>query len=210
MRLEWSLEWKRKSSIGSVLLYSFATIYSCYLAFKSLNHAPTWNALFWLINLFAAINTIAKSFMLDSRGKQLYHYSIFKAEIFLLGRMIYNILLMNAISLITLLFFLILLGNPVQDIACFLLVMVLGSSCFAAILTLISSIASKTKGNLGIMAVLSFPMLLPSLMTIMKASKNAVDGIDPSVSYPYWLILIMLNVVVVSLGFLLFPYLWRD
>jgi heme exporter protein B len=60
------------------------------------------------------------------------------------------------------------------------------------------------------MAVLSFPMLLPSLMTIMKASKNAVDGIDPSVSYPYWLILIMLNVVVVSLGFLLFPYLWRD
>jgi heme exporter protein B len=210
VRLEWQLEWKRKSSIGSVLLYSFATIYTCYLAFKSLSHGPTWNALFWLINLFAAINTVAKSFMLDSRGKQLYHFSLFKAEVFLLGRMIYNILLMNVISFITLFFFLMLLGNPVQDLPSFIIVMILGSTCFGAILTLVSSMASKTKGNLGIMAVLSFPMLLPSLMTIIKASKNALDGLDPSVSYAYWLILIMLNIVVAALGFLLFPYLWRD
>jgi heme exporter protein B len=210
VKLEWQLEWKRKSSIGSVLLYSFATIYTCYLAFKSLNHAATWNALFWLILLFAAINTIAKAFMLDSRGRQLYHYSLFKAESFLLGRILYNVLLMNIISWITLLFFMMFLGNLVQDIPSFLLVMFLGSSCFASILTLISSIASKTKGNLGIMAVLSFPMLLPALMTIMKASKNAVDGLDPSVSYSYWLILILLNIVVTALGFLLFPYLWRD
>ena len=60
------------------------------------------------------------------------------------------------------------------------------------------------------MAILSFPVQLPFLMTLIKLSKNAVDGLDPTLSYGLVLILIMIIVIVVALSYILFPYLWRD
>jgi hypothetical protein len=38
----------------------------------------------------------------------------------------------------------------------------------------------------------------------------AVDGIDNSICYPYLLVLILINIVVVGLSYILFPYLWQD
>jgi heme exporter protein B len=60
------------------------------------------------------------------------------------------------------------------------------------------------------MAILSFPMLMPFLITLIKVSKFAVDGIDNSICYPYLLVLILINIVVAGLSYILFPYLWQD
>jgi heme exporter protein B len=47
-------------------------------------------------------------------------------------------------------------------------------------------------------------------MTIIRFSKNAMDGIDWSVNYKFAIILIALNVLTVTLSYILFPYLWRE
>jgi heme exporter protein B len=59
------------------------------------------------------------------------------------------------------------------------------------------------------MAILSFPIIMPLLMVLIKLSKNAIDGLD------LWdtnslLILMFLNVIIIASSYLLFPYLWRD
>jgi heme exporter protein B len=48
------------------------------------------------------------------------------------------------------------------------------------------------------------------LITLIKVSKFAVDGIDNSICYPYLLVLILINIVVAGLSYILFPYLWQD
>jgi heme exporter protein B len=60
------------------------------------------------------------------------------------------------------------------------------------------------------MAILAFPILIPLLITLIRLSKNALDGLDFSVSYTYIVVLLAINVIVVVLAYLLFPYLWRD
>jgi heme exporter protein B len=60
------------------------------------------------------------------------------------------------------------------------------------------------------MAILSFPIMVPLLITLIKLSKNAVDGLDVSVSYVYIGALLAINVIILVLSYLLFPYLWRD
>jgi heme exporter protein B len=60
------------------------------------------------------------------------------------------------------------------------------------------------------MAILSFPILVPMLMTIMRFSKNAIDGIGWVVNGNYAYALLALFAMVVALSYLLFPYLWRD
>jgi heme exporter protein B len=86
----------------------------------------------------------------------------------------------------------------------------LGSAGLSSTLTLVSAIASRAGNNPSMMAILSFPILIPLLMTIMRFSKNAIDGIGWSVNSNYAIILAALTAMVTLLSYLLFPYLWRD
>jgi heme exporter protein B len=204
------LEWRNKYALGGILLYVIATVYTAYLSFRNIIHPATWNALFWIIMLFAAINAISKSFVQDSYGRQLYHYTLFKPQQVIVSKMLYNALLMIFISTLCFTFYAIFINYLVQNLFIFLLCLLIGSIGFSVILTMISAIASKTNGNFGMMAILSFPMLMPFLITLMKVSKLAVDGIDNSVCYPYLLVLILINLIVAGLSYILFPYLWQD
>jgi heme exporter protein B len=75
---------------------------------------------------------------------------------------------------------------------------------------MMAAIASRASNNFSLMAILSFPLVLPLLITLMKLSHQALsspDWIDASGSI---IILLTINVAVIILGYLLFPYLWRD
>jgi len=115
--------------------------------------------------------------------------------------------------LLSLLFYTLFLGGEVlvdADLPQFLLAVVLGGIGFAAVLTLISAIAARAGNGLGLMAILGFPLVLPMLLAVMRASKLSLDGVAWSVNSTYFLGLVLLDVITVTLAWVLFPYLWRD
>src|SRR5438046_3118316 len=134
------LEWKQKYAFNGILLYIVSTVFVCYLSFRQIIDVPTWNALFWIIMLFAAVNAVAKSFMTESRGRLLYFYTLSSAESVIIAKTIYNILLLLVLSVINFIFYSIFIGNIVQDTSMFIVGMLLGSMGFACIMTLISAI----------------------------------------------------------------------
>ena len=73
-----------------------------------------------------------------------------------------------------------------------------------------AAIASKTNNGIGIMAVISLPLLFPLFVIIIKSSKLALDNVDASVNYKYMGLIFALNILVGALGLLLFPYLWKE
>jgi len=210
LRKELMLEWKQKYAFNGLLMYVIATVFICYLSFRQVVDPPTWNALFWIILLFASVNGAAKSFMQESRGRQLYHYTLTSAQSIILSKVLYNQVLMLLLGLINLFFYSLFIGNPVQDMPMFLIAVCLGSFGFASALTMISAIASRAGNNTTLMAILGFPVLIPLLITIIRFSKNAMDGIAWSENYRYLIVLLALNVLITALSFLLFPYLWRE
>ncbi len=203
-------EWKQKFSFSGILLYVISTVFVSYLCFKVIENILVWNALFWIIMLFAATNAVAKSFIQESKGRLLYLYTLASPQGIIIAKTIYNALLLSIIGIFNYLFFGLLLGDLVQDKTLFLLTIILGSMGFAIVLTMISAIASKTNNTGSLMAILAFPILIPLLITLIRLSKNALDGLDLSVSYTYIIVLLAINVIVVVLAYLLFPYLWRD
>ena len=60
------------------------------------------------------------------------------------------------------------------------------------------------------MAILGFPIVLPLLLAILRASKLALDGVAWSVTGNYLLAILAMDVLAVALSAILFPYLWRD
>ena len=213
LQLEWRLDRRQKHAWGSMALYVVSTVYTCYLGVKQLNTVATWNALFWIILLFAAFNALARSFQREDAGRHLYLYTLADPRSVVLARALYNAATMVMLSLLSLLFYALFLGSAALEeanVGQFLLAVVLGGIGFAAVLTLISAIAARAGNGLGLMAILGFPIVLPMLLAVVRASKLALDGVAWSVNSTYFGGLVLLDVITVTLAWLLFPYLWRD
>jgi len=206
---EIKLEMRNKYALGGILLYVVSTIFVSYLSFKKIINPSTWNALFWIILLFASINGVAKSFIGETRGRLLYMYTLASPQAVIISKIIYNSLLLLLISGLCLVVYSLFVGNIVQDVQLFLIVLSLGSFGFSSLLTMVSAIASKSNNNFTLMAILSFPILMPLLIVLIKLSKNAIDGLE-NWDANYLLILLFINVIIVALSYLLFRYLWRD
>lgn len=209
IRKEILLEWRFKYAINGILLYVVSTVFVCYQAFKSVD-PTTWNALFWIILLFASVNAINKSFVQESRNRQLYYYTIANAKAIILSKISYNMLIMLLLSAIAYLVYSIIFQNPLGDPALYFVVVVLGSTGFAAVFTMVAGISAKAGNNSTLMAILSFPIVIPLLLVLIKASKNAMDGLDRSVSLDELFVLLAINIITVAVSLVLFPYLWRD
>lgn len=213
LRLEVALDLRQRASWAGMLLYVVSAVYVCYLAVKGGLGIATWNALFWIILLFAAFNALARSFQREDAGRQLYLYTLVDPRSVVLARALYNALTMVLLSLVSLLFYSVLMGGEVlrgADVGQFILAVVLGGIGFASVLTLISAIAARAGNGIGLMAILGFPLVLPLLLLVMRASKLALDSVAWSVTGTYFGGLVLLDVITVTLAWILFPYLWRD
>lgn len=204
------LEFRSKAAIGELLVYVVSTVFVCYRAFNTINSVPVWNALFWIIILFSSINAVSRSFYRESRAKRIYYYQIASPEEIILSKIIFNFLLVVFLCVITLPLYSLFLGNLADDLLMLFLVAILASGAFSSIMTLVSAIASKSDQGPGLTAILTFPVILPLLMVTLKASKNAMDGIDTSQYTNLLVVMLAFNVVSVALSYILFPYLWRD
>ncbi|CAG5069443.1 hypothetical protein DYBT9623_02179 [Dyadobacter sp. CECT 9623] len=210
---EVTLEWRQKYALSGMLLYVVSTVFVAYLSFSLRRNQLTpivWNTLFWIIILFTAVNAVAKSFSQERYGRLIYYYSLCSPQAIIISKIIYNSLIMLTLSGIGFGIYSLVMGNPVGDIGLYLLSILLAAIGFASVLTLVAGIASKADNSATLMAVLSFPLILPMLLMTIKLAKNALDGLDWSVSTDEITTLLSIDLIVITLSYLLFPYLWRS
>lgn len=207
------LEWRQKYAINGILLYVISAVFITYLSMgvgQGNLSVPVWNALYWIIILFSAVNAVAKSFVQEHQARQLYYYMIASPEAIILSKTIYNTLLTLILAVLGYLVFGVVFGNPVADKPMFILNLLLGAMGFSASLTMVSAIASKAGNNGTLMAILSFPVLIPILLMAIQVSKNAIDGLDREINVEKIVTLLAINAIVTACSYILFPYLWRS
>ncbi|MBK7288942.1 MAG: heme exporter protein CcmB [Chitinophagaceae bacterium] len=202
------LEIRQQYSFYGVLLYIGATIFVLFNAMDT-PESKVWNGLFWVIQLFVCINAVAKSFLQESRGRMLYFYSITSPANFVLAKLLFNSILMLAMSLLSLLLFTLFLGNPMQKAGQFIGLVLLGGWSLSLVFTFLAAIAAKAQQNAAIMAVLGFPIIIPQIILLMKLS-NAAFAPLLTISPTTVLLLIALDIMVILLAVILFPFLWKD
>lgn len=202
------LELRQQYSFYGILLYIGATIFVLFNAMDE-PESRIWNALFWVIQLFICINAVAKSFLQENRVRMLYYYSISSPVDFILSKLLFNVLLMLGMSLLSLGLFLLFLGNPLQKAGAFVGLTVLGGLSLSLVFTFLAAIAAKAQQNAAIMAVLGFPIIIPQLLLLIKLSNAAFA---PLLTIPLntVLLLLALDIMVVLLAVILFPFLWKD
>jgi len=202
------LEVRQQYSFYGILLYIGATIFVLFMAIDE-PEDRVWNGLFWVIQLFICINAVAKSFLQESKGRMLYFYSIASPGDFVLAKLLFNSLLMLVMSMLSLLLFSLFFGNPIQKAGSFIGLVLLGGWSLSLVFTFLSAIAAKAQQNAAIMAVLGFPLIIPQLLLLMKLSNAAFN---PILTIPLntVLLLVALDIMIIMLAVILFPFLWKD
>ena len=204
------LEMRQQHTFFGILLYIASTVFVLFLTTDQ-PAAVTWNALFWVIQLFVCVNAVAKSFLQESRGRMLYFYSIVSPATFIMSKLLYNTLLMTIMTLINLLLFLFLLDNPLDKTLLFTGIALLGGISISLVFTLMSAIAAKAQQNAALIAILGFPVILPQLLLIIRLSKAAYGEVFKQGAVIQLSALIGgLDILVVLLSLILFPYLWKE
>jgi heme exporter protein B len=203
------MEWRQKHTLFGVLLYVGSTVFVVYMM-SGQPEAKVWNALFWLTQLFVAVNSVAKSFLQEHPNRFRYYFTLIKPTTFLLAKMTYSVVLMLLMSLVSLLLYYIMLGWPLEQGGLFVVITLVGSLSLSAVFTFLSAIAARAQQNSALMAILGFPLVTPLLMLL---SKLALKALSPVYIPGWWslaLVLLSLDVLVIILGIILFPFLWQE
>ena len=203
------LEIRQQYTFYGVLLYVASTIFVVYLTMGQ-PEETVWNALFWVIQLFVCVNAVAKSFLQDSKGRMLYYYSIAGARDFILSKLVFNAVLMMVMSLLSLFIFTLLLGNPLYNFLQFIGIIFLGGIGLSLIFTFLAAIAAKAQQQAALMAIMGFPIVIPQLLLLGKIAKAAFSPVLQAGLWQMGLLLIGLDILVVLLAIILFPFLWKD
>ena len=203
------VDWRQQNPITGILLYLASTIFASYMAFKGFVNVEVWNALFWIILLFTAINAISKSFIQEERRSHYYFFLCKPSEI-ILAKLAYSFIYLIFIAFVALFIYAILLGNPIVNYPLFLLNLTLGCIGLSSTFTMVSSIAFRSSNRSIMMAVLGFPVIIPVLILSISNSYKILD------SYVFMQIqgnltaLLSVDVIIIALTFVLFPFTWKS
>lgn len=203
------LEWRQKHTFFGGLLYIGCTVFVIYLMAPQ-PEPKIWNALFWISQLFITVNTISKSFLQETVEKNRYYFSIVSPLQFILAKLVYSSLLMLVMSMITVFLFSGMMEIEMLSAAKFIAVTILGSQGFALLFTFLSAIAAQARQNAALMAVLGFPLSIPLLLILDKLSIATISPIFQEGWGFLVLYMIVMNVVLVGISLVLFPFLWKE
>ena len=209
LKKEILLEIRQQYTLYGILLYIASTIFVLYLAMGQ-PESGIWNGLFWMIQLFVCVNAVAKSFLSESRGRMLYFYSVSGPVDFILSKLIFNGILMIGMSLISIILFMFLLGNPLENPWQFIFISCFGGMSLSLVFTFLAAIAARAQQSAALMAILGFPLIIPQLLLLMRLSGIAFASVFQSGLSFIILLLAAFDVLIIVLAVILFPFLWKD
>ena len=203
------LEFRQQYTFFGILLYIASTTFVIYLTMGQPDD-EVWNGLFWITLLFICINTVARSFLQEGRGRMLYFYTIASPIHFIFSKLIYNSLLMCFMSGLSLLLFTLLLGNPLEHSLLFFGLSCLGGISLSLVFSFLAAIASKAQQPSAIMAILGFPLIIQQLILLMKIANIAFADVVQNGLPELVGLLCGFDIMIVALSYILFPFLWKE
>lgn len=208
---ETTLEWRQKYALSGILLYVLTTVYVVSLSFQK-EEPEVWRVLFWVVFLFAAVNAVVKSFQQESSQRQLYYYTLAHPHAVLTAKILYNFLLLGAISLLTYGAMTLFSQGELGLRGPFWPALALGALGISTAFTFLSGIASKASNSATLMTILSFPLVIPILTTLLRVGalgQMAASGMGQAIRAEM-LTLCAIDLLLLAAAWLLFPILWRE
>jgi heme exporter protein B len=189
----------------SVLVFSFA------LELNRTVRQEVVSGALWVTLIFASILGLNRSLAMERDQGNLdamFLAPVDRTAIFF-GKMIGNFLFTTAVGLL-LLPIMTILYNLTLTAPALLLTLTLGVLGLSAVGTLLATMTVQTRTRETLLPIVMLPVVLPILLTVVRASSEIIQRAETSVWLPWVQILVVVDVIYLVLCYLLFEYVVED
>lgn len=167
--------------------------------------------LLWIAVFFAASGALSRTFVKEEEKETsvALKLSADPTGIFA-GKLFFNLALSFCVMIMIVILFALIMDYQIKNMPGFVLIVILGNLGLVTASTIISAIISKANSKGTLYPVLSFPVLLPLLITVISATAFVADGADAGQLLSEIQILISYDAVITAVSFMLFRYIWED
>jgi heme exporter protein B len=212
-RKDWHSELRTRYAISALIMFVITTISIMLFSIGSEGAPPeVLSAMLWVVIFFAAMSGLSRTFVMEEeRGTSLMLQLLAPPSAVFFGKLLFNLVLVLALNCVTVcLYAVFITGFVVKSPSIFVVTVALGSVGFASASTIIAAIIARANTRGTLYPVLSFPILLPLLLTVIDGTRLAADGAFFQEAYGGFQILVSYIVAVTAISYLLFDHIWKD
>jgi heme exporter protein B len=205
-------EFRTKYGLNAILLFAITTLTVVSFSVGQFGVEPEiMSALYWIIIFFSAMSGLARVFVREEEAGTVHALRLAASpSVVYLGKLGFNLILMAILEIVVFPLFVIMMGMRVENYALFMAVLVLGSAGLASLATIIAAIVAKANVKGALFTILSFPPLLPLLITCIRGTRLALEGADTAAAGPELRLLMAYSVVMVTASLMLFEFVWNE
>ena len=209
LRKECRSEWRTRYGLSSALLFAVTTLTAVsFVTGKIGERTDILAALLWIVLLFAALASLAHTFVREVEGHTLTLLRMVASPTSIaLGKLIFNLLFLAVLEAVTVPLFLVLMGGPPLHWGRFLQVLALGSLGLAAATTLVGAVIAQTRGRGALFAAVSLPILLPVLAGAVSGTRGQWNGVPVDAELR---LLGAYAAALLGMSLILYDHLWED
>jgi len=210
---DWHSELRTRYAISALIMFVITTIAIMVFSLGSESApADVLSAMLWVVIFFGAMSGLSRTFVMEEeRGTSMMLQLMATPSAVFFGKLLFNLLLVLVLNCFTVcLYAAFIAGFVVRSAGIFLVTLLLGSVGFASASTIIAAIIARANTRGTLYPVLSFPILLPLLLTVIDGTRLAADGAFFQEAYGEFQILVSYIVVVTAVSYLLFDHIWKD
>lgn len=165
----------------------------------------------WIIIFFATSSGLSRVFVSEEeRGTSLLLKLTSGSSSVFLGKLVFNMSLTFVLNLFIIFLYIIITNLVINSFLLFLLCISLGSIGLSGVLTIIAALISRASSKGTLYPVLSFPLLLPLLLSAINATFLCIEGTSIEGIAGELQIIISYSIVLITASFLLFDVIWKD
>jgi len=165
----------------------------------------------WIIIFFATSSGLSRVFVSEEeRGTSLLLKLISGSGSVFLGKLLFNISLTFILNLFIIFLYIIITNLVINSFYLFILCISLGNLGLSGVLTIIAALISRASSKGTLFPVLSFPLLLPLLLSSINATFLCIEGTSIEGVSGELQIIISYSIVLITASFLLFDVIWKD
>jgi heme exporter protein B len=205
-------ELRNRYAINALLMFAVTTLVAVNFAVGQFGLGEKLlAALFWIVVFFSALSGLAQTFIKEEETKTASTLKLVASpNSIYLGKLTFNIALLFTLEVVIVPLFFLLSNVGGANLLLFFGVLILASLGLAAATTLIAAIVSKAAVKGALFAALSFPILLPLLVTAIRGTELSFRGEVFMSGFSELKILLSYLVVMIVASLMLFDFVWSE
>lgn len=207
-------ELRTRYALNALLMFVVTSVATILFALRSDQPTSTvLSGMYWVVVFFTAMSSLSRIFVSEEeRGTTMTLQLVASPSVVYFGKLLFNTVLTLSLTLAVTVLYMIVFSAffKIETVSIFIITVILGSLGFASAATIIAAIVAKANTRGTLYPVLSFPILIVLLITVMNATAKSLDGEPLSAAMGDFQVLVGYILAMTGGSYLLFDYVWKD